>query len=114
MLRPRACAEACKSRRGRRGRASRSGCGCAGACDLDLVKEADVNLAQGILTIAFLIAFVTTMIWCPWHCGSWHVYSPFWTPPPCDYAVNDIFWSQLLIEWVGLAVIYAGLRAVLK
>ena len=89
-------------------------CGYAGAWERDLAKEADVNLAQRILTIAFLIAFVATVIWCPWTCGRGYVYSPFWIPPPCVFAVSDIFWSQLLIEWVGLAVIYAGLRAVLK
>jgi hypothetical protein len=80
----------------------------------DLVKKADVNLRHRILTIAFLIAFVATVIWCPWRCdGFSHFYSPLWIPP-CEFGGSSIVWPQLLTEWIGLAGVYAGLRAVLK
>ena len=36
----------------------------------------------------------------------------FFVLPPAGYAHPD--WSILCVEWIGIAVIYAGLRALLK
>jgi hypothetical protein len=74
------------------------------------------KLLVKVLTVVFLFAFLSTIIWCPWLCAGYvHRYSPFWQIPPCQFGyTNGIFWSQLIVEWVGLAAIYAGLRSLLK
>jgi hypothetical protein len=65
-----------------------------------------VNKAQKILTLVFLGVFVATLIWFPWKPDSYYfVLLNFGQRPD---------WFKIIMEWIALAVIYAGLLAVLK
>jgi hypothetical protein len=87
-----------------------------------------VNKRQKILTLIFLLLFVITLFVCPFECrasmpskreldaGAVNIYSPGVTmyQPFFKHSVCIIAWQRLGLEWVALAVIYIGLRSVLK
>jgi hypothetical protein len=71
-----------------------------------------VNKRQKIFTLVFLLLFVGTLLFCPWYCGGKTWYWPVFV----NYCATDsyIVWSQLVLWWLALAVIYTGLHSTLK
>ena len=71
-----------------------------------------MNRRQKILTLIFLLLFIATLIWFPWH--RWY------DDPDRFYLVFLRFenmeadWWTIGFEWLILAVLYLSLFAILK
>jgi SNF family Na+-dependent transporter len=76
-------------------------------------KARGVNKWQKILTVIFLVMFTAITLFVPWidENGARYGYN-FLLSPPAAWGTHPD-WSQIVPLWLGLGVVYIGIRALL-